>query len=56
MAAETTEKKSQLVNFLREGVSIVQMVLYKEVRANLMQKKTGPGQNPSCHAGWLDYQ
>ncbi len=39
MAAETTEKKSQLVNFLREGVSIVQMVLYKEVRANLIQKR-----------------
>jgi len=39
MSTETTEKKSQLVNSLREGVSIVQMVFFKETRANLLRKK-----------------
>jgi len=35
----STEKKSQLVNALREGVSIVQMVLFKEIRINLQRKR-----------------
>jgi hypothetical protein len=39
MKKETTEKKSQLLSSLREGVSIVQMVLFKEVRTNLMKKR-----------------
>lgn len=39
MSTETAEKKSQLVRSLREGVSLVQMVLYKEVRTNLMRKR-----------------
>jgi hypothetical protein len=39
MKTETAEKKSQLVSSLREGVSLVQMVLYKEVRSNLMSKR-----------------
>lgn len=38
MKTETAEKKSQLVSSLREGVSLVQMVLYKEVRTNLISK------------------
>jgi hypothetical protein len=33
------EKKSQLVVSLREGVSIVQMVLFKEMRTNLTKKR-----------------
>ena len=36
METKTTEKNSQLIQSLREGVSIVQMVLFKEVRTNLM--------------------
>ncbi len=40
MEEKSTEKKSQLVKSLREGVSVVQMVLFKEVRANL--EKKGP--------------
>jgi len=39
MSTETTEKNSQLVNSLREGVSVVQMVLFKEVRINLQRKR-----------------
>lgn len=39
MEAKKTEKKSQLISSLREGVSIVQMILFKEVRANLMKKR-----------------
>lgn len=39
MNTETAEKKSQLVRSLREGVGLVQMVLYKEVRTNLMRKR-----------------
>lgn len=39
MEAETAKKNSQLLCSLREGVSIVQMVLYKEVRTNLMRKR-----------------
>ncbi len=39
MKTETAEKKSQLVRSLREGVSLVQMVLYKEVRTKLMSKR-----------------
>ncbi|MGB3211886.1 MAG: hypothetical protein WBB19_14375 [Desulforhopalus sp.] len=41
METENTEKKSQLILSLREGVSIVQMVLYKEVRSNLIKKRPG---------------
>jgi hypothetical protein len=39
MEAETAEKKSQLLSSLREGVSIVQMVFFKEVRTNLIKKR-----------------
>jgi hypothetical protein len=39
METSTTTKKSQLLSSLREGVSIVQMVLYKEVRTMLMAKR-----------------
>lgn len=35
MTDEATEKQSQLLAVLREGVSVVQMILYKEVRARL---------------------
>ena len=33
-----TQKQSQLIGSLREGVSIVQMVLYKEMRTYLLHK------------------
>ena len=39
METKTAEKKSQLIRSLREGVSVVQMVLFKEVRANLMNNR-----------------
>jgi len=39
MEKETKEKKSQLVVSLREGVSIVQMIFFKEVRINLTRKR-----------------
>lgn len=38
MEPETPEKKSQLIAALREGVSLVQMVLFKEIRNNLTKK------------------
>lgn len=41
MGTETPEKKSQLISVLREGVSLVQMVLFKEVRAILIKKMAG---------------
>jgi hypothetical protein len=41
MKEETSKaaKNSQLLNSLREGVSIVQMVLFKEVKINLLRKR-----------------
>lgn len=39
METKATEKKSQLIQSLREGVSIVQMVLFKELRTNLMNNR-----------------
>ncbi len=39
MKADTTKKQSQLLGSLREGVSIVQMVFYKEMRNRLMEKR-----------------
>jgi hypothetical protein len=39
MEADTTKKQSQLIGSLREGVSIVQMVLYKELRTRLIEKR-----------------
>jgi hypothetical protein len=41
MTTENTEKNSQLLVSLREGVSLVQMILYKELRQGLEQKNTG---------------
>ncbi len=41
MGTETPEKNSQLISVLREGVSLIQMVLFKEVRATLIQKMSG---------------
>jgi len=38
MKTETTQQKSQLLTVLREAVSIVQMVLFKELRVNLTKK------------------
>ena len=38
-APENKLKNSQLISSLREGVSIVQMVLYKELRTNLLEKR-----------------
>lgn len=39
MEEKTAQKDSQLIRSLREGVSIVQMVFFKEVRTNLMNKR-----------------
>ncbi len=39
MEEKTTPKDSKLIRSLREGVSIVQMVFFKEVRDNLINKK-----------------
>lgn len=39
MNKEKIKKDSQLINSLREGVGLIQMVLFKEVRTGLMQKK-----------------
>lgn len=38
MSGETSEKQSQLVAVLREGVSVVQMIVFKEIRAGLAAK------------------
>ena len=42
MEAKPTEQKSQLIRSLREGVSVVQMVVFKEIRNNLMEKMPDP--------------
>lgn len=42
MTSETPEKNSQLLNALREGIGVIQMVLFKELRAKLDDK------NPEC--------
>ena len=47
MTHETPEKKSQLITSLREGVGIVQMVLFKETKSNLVKK------NPTMDANFL---
>jgi len=39
MNTENPEKKSQLVSSLREGVAVIQMVLFKELRTRLTEKK-----------------
>ncbi len=39
MNTETDGKRSLLLSALREGVSIVQMVVFKEIRSSLSQKK-----------------
>ncbi|WP_163337943.1 hypothetical protein [Desulfopila sp. IMCC35008] len=38
MSNESPEKKSQLLAVLREGISVVQMIVFKEVRAELAIK------------------
>lgn len=40
MNTETPEKNSQLLAALREGIAIVQMVLFKELREKLAEMKT----------------
>ena len=39
MTTTTPEKKSQLIASLREGIAVVQMVLFKEIRARLSEKQ-----------------
>ena len=39
MKAETTDRKSQLLAVLRDAVSVVQMILFKEIRTILAEKK-----------------
>ncbi len=38
MTADIPEKKSQLITSLREGVAVVQMVLFKEIKTGLTKK------------------
>lgn len=38
MKRETTQEKSQLLSVLREAVGVVQMVVFKELRASLAKK------------------
>lgn len=38
ISSENPAKQSQLISVLREGVSVVQMILYKQVRAGLASK------------------
>lgn len=47
MNRETPEKNSQLLAALREGIAIVQMVLFKELREKLTEKK------PECDKAHL---
>lgn len=42
---ETSENKSQLTPVLREGLSVVQMIVFKELRAGLAEKH--PGHTPT---------
>jgi hypothetical protein len=44
MASQTAEKKSQLIASLREGVAVVQMVLFKEIKARLIKKQLSKDQ------------
>ena len=39
MEPKTAEKKSQLILSLREGVSIIQMIFFKEMRTKLMNNR-----------------
>jgi len=39
MTTTTPEKKSQLIASLREGIAVVQMVLFKEIKARLAVKQ-----------------
>ena len=43
---ETSENKSQLISVLREGLSVVQMIVFKEMRASLAGKypERAPGE------------
>ena len=38
MSSESLEKQSQLISALREGVAVVQMIFFKEVRATVGEK------------------
>ena len=38
MTTDTTEKQSQLINSLREGIAVIQMILFKVVKENLTKK------------------
>ncbi len=49
MTTSTFEKKSQLIASLREGIAVVQMVLFKEMKARLTKKQ--PLKNHSMLAG-----
>ncbi len=44
----TSQNKSQLIVTLREGVAVVQMILYKELRSHLVQKF--PKQDTTYHS------
>ncbi len=46
--SQNTQKKSQLITSLREGVAVVQMVFFKELRSQLSQKY--PDKKTSYHS------
>jgi len=39
MTTESVAKQSQLINSLREGIAVMQMILFKEVRESLTKKQ-----------------
>jgi len=45
MTTESPEKKPQIITALREGVGLVQMVLFKEIKAELI--KSQPSKDPT---------
>lgn len=38
MTIDTPEKQSQLISSLREGIAVIQMILFKEVKKSLIKK------------------
>lgn len=48
MTSEDKQKKSQLIAVLREGVAVVQMIFFKELKAQL--ETNHPDKEPSTHS------
>lgn len=41
MSNSSSEKRSQLISALREGISVIQMVIFKEVKKSLKKRHSG---------------